>query len=338
MGYGRRAISIVRWLGAAGVLGIAATTPLASAQDYGFDWVTVGDPGNRDTLPEETPRWPDMDVGGVDYEFRLTQTEVTVQQHFEFVQAVWPFLPPEERVGVPLMGFWIRVTGGQYDPEYHMVGGSENRPTEMSWRYAARFANWLHNGKVNEAWAFENGAYDTSTFGQNDDGTLTDQATHNEDARFWIPTMDEYVKGMFWDPAKNDGEGGYWLYPHSKDVAPVPGAPEDGGETNAGNVNLPYMDVGQYPWAASPWGLLDGSGGVGEWMEALTFDGRSRFRHGSSQYDPFYEIWDRIDEWDAGHPDFPRGVRFASVVPLPGTVVVLAVGLGMFSRRTRRSE
>jgi hypothetical protein len=333
MGHGMMGRTVMSLSGL--VVALAGAASVAVAQDYGFDSVTIGDPGNRDTLPEETPSWPDLSAGGVDYEYRIMRTELTVQDHFEFVQACWEFLPPDQRVSTSFLGVWIRVTGGQDNPEYHMVGGSEYFPTEMSWRYAARFANWLHNAKVNEAWAFENGAYDTSTFGQNSDGTLTDQATHNEDARFWIPTMDEYVKGMFWDPAKNEGDGGYWLFPHSKDVPPIPGAPWDGGETNAGNVDLPYMDVGQYPWAASPWGLLDGSGGVREWIEALTFDGRSRFRHGSEQYDPNHDIWDRVDEWDAGAPDFMRGVRVASVVPSPGAAVVLTMSFGVSSRRRR---
>ncbi|MCC7387849.1 MAG: hypothetical protein IT431_03685 [Phycisphaerales bacterium] len=333
MGFRTKNMSVVRFAGAVAVL-IGAVASV-SAQDYGFDWVTVGDPGNRDTLPEETPRWPDLSAGGVDYEYRIMRTELTVQDHFEFVQACWQYLPPDQRRISSFLGFWIRYRGGPDDPQYYIVEGAENRPTEMSWRNSARFANWLHNGKVNEQWAFENGAYDTSTFGANGDGTLTDQPEHNPDARFWIPTMDEYVKGMFWDPAKNDGDGGYWLFPHSKDVAPIPGAPWDGGETNAGNVNLPYMDVGQYPWAASPWGMLDGSGGVREWIELLTPDARSRAMHGSIQYDPNHDIWDRVDEWLAEDPTSARGLRLAAVVPSPGTAVVFAIVLGGPSRRRR---
>jgi len=333
MGHGMMGRTVVSFAGL--VVALAGAASVALAQDYGFDWATVGDPGNRDTLPEETPFWPDLNAGGVDDEYRLTRSEVTVQQHFEFVQAYWQYLPPDERRISSFLGFWIRYRGGPDDPQYYIVGGAERRPSEMSWRNSARFVNWLHNGKVLEQWSFEDGAYDTSTFGTNDDGTLTDQVEHHPDARFWIPSMDEYVKGMFWDPAKHGGEGGYWAYPHSKDVPPIPGTPSEGGETNAGNVNQPYLDVGSYPWAASPWGLLDGSGGVREWIEQLTPDARSRGRHGSAQYDPFYEIWDRIDEWDAGDPDFASGLRIASVVPSPGAVVVLAVSFGVASRRRR---
>lgn len=63
---------------------------------YGFDWVTVGAPGNRPATATEAPEFfapfsiPDQHVGRVDHEFRITRTEVTVGQWFEFVDAFWP--------------------------------------------------------------------------------------------------------------------------------------------------------------------------------------------------------------------------------------------------------
>jgi len=335
MEYSTINILTARSLGFLAGLGLAASA--AGAQTYGFDWAAVGDPGNRDTLPDEVPAWPDLETGGVDYEYRIMRTEVTVEQHFEFVQAYWQYAPPEVRRSSSFKGRWIGTRGGNDDPQYYLVPGTENLPTEMSWRYGARFVNWLHNGKASEQWAFEDGAYDTSTFGMSEDWTLTDQAERSPGAKFWIPSMDEYVKGMFWDPEKNGTEGGYWAYPHSKDVPPIPGMPWNGGETNAGiDWDEPYLDVGSYPWATSPWGLLDGSGGVREWIETLSPDGGSRLGHGSFQYDGLYDIWDRIDEWDASNPDFPKGLRLASVVPSPGTTVVLVIALSYASRRRRQ--
>ncbi len=318
-------------------LGLASGTALA--QDDGFDWATIGDPGNRDTLPDEVPQWSELEIGGVDYEYRIARTELTVQQHFEFVQAYWEYLPRGERTKRAFTGQWIGVAGSMDDPQYYIRSGAAKRPADLTWRHAARLANWLHNGKVMEQWAFENGAYDTSTFGYNDDGTFTDQAERNPDAKFWIPSQDELTKALFWDPAKNGDEGGYWMFPHSKDTVPISGAPWDGGETNAGAHpdDFPPLDVGSYPWAASPWGLLDGSGGQSEWTEFVPDENRSiRVRRGTMEYESFPDHFDRLDQWRSGTPyGVSYGIRFAAAIPSPSTIIPVLLGLSMFTRRRR---
>ncbi len=340
MEYGTIDNLTARTLGFIAGLGLAASTALA--QDYGFDWVTVGDPGNRDTRPDEVPQWSELEIGGVDYEYRIARTELTVQQHFEFVQAYWQYLPRGERTKRAFTGQWIGVGGSMDDPQYYIRSGAAKRPADLTWRHAARLANWLHNGKVEEQWAFEDGAYDTSTFGYNDDGTFTDQAERNPDAKFWIPSMDEYAKAMFWDPDKNSGDGGYWMFPHSKDEVPISGAPWEGGETNAGAHpdDFPNLDVGSYPWAASPWGLLDGSGGQREWTETVADSLGDRIWRGSLEYGSFYDLFDRLDYWSATKPDSGFvGVRFATLVPAPATPAVMLLMLSVCcSSRRRRSR
>lgn len=319
------------------VLGLATAAGPVAAQDDGIDWVTVGDAGNRDTLPHEVPLWPDLEVGGVDYEYRIGRTELTTRQHFEYVQAYWPYVPLDERRGHSFTGQWIGNAGSLENPQYYIRSGAADRPTDLSWRHAARLANWLHNGKVEEQWAFEDGAYDTSTFGDNSDGTFTDQLEHYPDAKFWIPTLDEYAKAMFWDPDK-DGEGGYWRYPHSKDTAPISGAPWEGGETDAGAHpdDFPPLDAGSYPWAASPWGLLGGSGGATEWTEFAPPGNYDRVWHGSLEYGSDHDFQDRLDYWKIGSPRFSMGVRFAAAVPAPATCVPFAFVLGMTIRKRRQ--
>ena len=42
----------------------------------------------------------------------------------------------------------------------------------------------------------------------------------------WIPTQDEWMKAAHYDPNRyGAGQGGWWLYSHRSDVAPVPGVP-----------------------------------------------------------------------------------------------------------------
>jgi hypothetical protein len=245
-------------------------------------------------------------------------------------------MDPYERLLSDFRGLWIySASGDRDDPQFYIDAGAESLPSQMSFRYAARFANWLHNGKVNEPWAFEDGAYDTSTFGEDADGKLTDQERHHPDARVWLPTLDEFAKAMHWDPAKNDGEGGYWLYPHSSDEVAISGLPWEGGETSAGLDNsAPYVDAGAYPWAASPWGLLDGSGGEWELIEDMNSRRSARTRHGSKQYEPFYQYADSLDVWQPASPIGLFGVRFAAAVPAPATAHCVCV-LILFQMKMR---
>lgn len=213
----------------------------------------------------------------------------------------------------------------------------------MSWEYAARYVNWLHNGKVNEAWAFDDGVYDTSTFTQNADGTYNHQLAHDPDARFWIPTQDEWMKAAYWDPNKHNGEGGYWLFPNSSDTESIPGLlPEDGGERNAGDDGFP-LDVGSFPNVQSPWGLFDLAGGESEWSESLASNKRVQTRR------LFGTRW---GEYTFGDPYFPNdiigsgrtsnvwsssiGLRLAAAVPSLGTFPIMSVGLFYFARRRRK--
>ncbi len=254
----RRHAPALAVVAAAGAFALAA--PAQGVPDYGLDFVTIGDPGNPDIPPDQLHPLIQLPFGAVDYEYRLTRTELTYTQQLEFLNAYAPHYADD---GNPLRS-WGDITftgfsGG--DATWRLRDGAENRPGEMSPRLWMRYANWLHNDKALTRDAFNIGAYDTSTFGEDDDGELTDQVTRSEGARFWIPSIDEWIKGGYWDPNRyGEGEGGYWLYPNSSDTPSVPGFPDEGGETNAGFGDFP-LDVGSYPETQSPWGLLDYSGG-----------------------------------------------------------------------------
>ncbi|MBL4699559.1 MAG: SUMF1/EgtB/PvdO family nonheme iron enzyme [Phycisphaerales bacterium] len=277
------------------IAGVCAGGALSQGDaDFGFDFVTIGDPGNRDTTPEESTfsefNFQGPIMGGVDYEFRMARLELTVEQHFEFVVAYLPFY--EKRTG-HVFGFSFFVGDGirtAFGVASIREGISLNRPSDMSWEYLARYVNWLHHGKVVEAWAFDSGVYDTSTFTQNDDGTWNHQAAHNPEARYWIPTLDEWVKAAHWDPDKDNGMGGYWIFQNSSDIEPIPGLlPSEGGERNAGDEGFP-LDVGSFPDVISPWGMLDMAGGIDEFTETPV-EGRGLFTRrmkGTVYFDDLY--------------------------------------------------
>ncbi len=318
-------------------LGFAAVSAAHAGPtpSYGIDFVTIGDPGNRPVNQEEGPRFfppyatEPISVGRVNYRYRMARTEMSVGKWLEFVNAYAPYYDGPTNWS-EFTSDWI-VFDNQSN-EYRAIAGAENYAADMGWRYAARYANWLHNGKTLDQGAFESGAYDTSTFGRNDDGTLTDQLERSPGARFWIPNLDEWTKAMHWDPGMNNGDGGYWRYPHSSNLEPVVGAPGE-GETNAGSGD--FYDVGAYSDVMSPWGLLDGSGGLSEWLESTQSE-YTRSRRGSSW--SFDQWWDQIDIIADSNPQSSvGGLRLVSSIPSPGTFAFLVISTIHLAHRKRRS-
>jgi len=312
--------------------------------DDGFEWAVVGDPGNRPVTEAEAPFfWPPYGgdepllVGSVAYPYRISVLEVANEQWLEFVNAYAPY-NEGFYASFAYTGFYI-----YYDSQsgvYRMDPGTERWPAEMSWRYAARYCNWLHNDKAPEREAFESGVYDTSTFGEAPDGSFTDQATRSPGARYWIPSLDEWIKAVHWDPDKPvDGQaetGGYWLYPYGSDNPPTPGPPGD-GDTSAGyddDFGF-FWDVGSYPHARTPWGLLDASGGVREKLEFLsgsagpTARGINGTDHGSGDPASFTSR-DRLDRISGGFVTsansglrLARSMRFRADLAAPWEVLDL---------------
>lgn len=317
---------------------LAVLHPAVAQSDYGLDFVTIGAAGNRATRPDEVPYAPDLSIGAVPYEYRITRTELTVQQYCEFVRAYAQYYP-DARYDSFFTGIWIHAN---YDSETGPVTFDYNPvvanfPTTLTWRFAARYCNWLQNGKALNQAAFESGAYDTSTFTKNADGSINDQPVHSPGAKYWIPTENEWVKAAFYDP-KKDGVGGYWQYPNGTDTPLIPGPPGV-GQTNAGTWagdTSGWFPVGSYPDTKSPWGLLDVSGGVSEWNEDLAID--VRVTRGTYRLSQFPEWTDRIEQSSGSlvYIDQWNGLRLASMVPSPSGVLIILLGSTGYIGRRRK--
>jgi len=316
---------------------VAIAAPFAPAQtappDYGHDFVTIGAPGNRPFTPEEAPDWM-FDrygaIGAVEDEYRITRTEVTYAQFVEFVNAYIPVPGSDLDDGV-LIGTGLTID--YIDPRGFIVWkpwyGAEDAPAVCSWRYAARYANWLHNGKGTELADFETGVYDASTFGEDPvTGVITDQLERSPGATFFLPTYDEWVKAVYYDPDRyGEGLEGYWYHPDGGNEPLVSGEPgEPGAETSGGErppTALWLFPVGSYPDTVTPWGLLDASGGEEEWTETVLLDGdslRRREKGGSRTIPDTTYMWnDRLDQSQGGGIPFSSsaGFRLASLAAVP---------------------
>ncbi len=334
-------------------LGLAATSLLASKParagaivppDYHWQWATIGAPGNRATLPFETPTNPDRSLGGVSYTYRIATTEVTIDQWFEFVRAYAPYVG-DDYVRNEFMGsgFIYHVGFSNGVPQYQLAPGEHPYAVTIGWRYAARYCNWLHNGRASHVEAFQSGAYETSTFTRNPDGTYNDQAVRSPGASYWIPSVDEWVKAAYYDPNRyGPGLEGYWRYPNASDVPLVGGRPGEPGAQTGAPVIEPGdpIPIGAYPDVNRPWGLLDISGGQREWTEGWPVPGevgRGREIRGSrSGMGEYSYVVDRVEVYGTASPAFgSEGFRIASVVPAPSSGMMVLMCLGLRARRKR---
>lgn len=327
-----------RLAGLVGGLVMFAPGAVAGVPDYDFQWATIGDPGNRAATQAEAPGFyfPDgtpayNQPGRVDYTYRMATTEVTNAQYLDFLNAYAPHWQGS-LADIHFTGAYIFFNSGS--GQFQIGTNMENRAAAVTWHMAARYTNWLHNGKSTEASDFENGVYDTSTFGRNPNtNQLTDQAVRNPDSTFWLPNISEWTKGMYWDPDKDDGEGGYWLYHNGSDNPAIYDLPGNGGTSNAGTQF--HLDVANYS-AMSPWGLFDGSGGESEMLENMNLTGNARLVAGSLWSNGPAQLQDQLGYHSITFPDLGLiGFRVAGVVPSPASLFVLGFGSLVLARRGR---
>ncbi|MCC6320719.1 MAG: SUMF1/EgtB/PvdO family nonheme iron enzyme [Phycisphaerales bacterium] len=323
----------------------------------GIDFVRIGAVGNA-PYQASNPNAFVHNRGGIAYEYSIGRFEVTTAEWVPFFNAAFR-LPADQRIPhIVAPSFW----GAAGSPgNWTVPAGNERRPVgDISWRMAAIFCNWNHNGRGATREAFMSGAYDVESFGF-ESGVpnlrFTDQQAHSPGARYWIPTFDELFKASHFDPNGNGpGQARWWEYNNASDTAPVYGTPGvlvNGvlAQANAG------WDSGDYPGRSpftvplgsygvqSPWGLLDTAGGTTEWTETVTtsssgtrsrvFDG-SFWSHDAGQAVLLDGLRGRGEEFPHV-PTFEFGVRLASSVPAPGTS---AAGLCLLvltgARRSRR--
>lgn len=332
------------------LFGIGTAARAQPAPDYDFQWATVGSPGNP---AYQAPFPPSEDTvhnrGSVSYEYRITRLEVSTAQWLEF-QNAFAEVPGNPLYQIPPT-YWgatvARVIPSTGRFVYRLVdlpNAGQLPVGGMSWRDAARYCNWLHNNKEISLAAISTGAYDTTTWGRNSDGTISDAPTHMPGAYFWIPTLDEYLKSTHFDPNKNGpGQAGWWRYKNSSDSPAITGLPGI-GTTSAGYFTSDdsaagwLIPLGSYTTSLSPWGLWDTSGGGAEWTEEL-FGSRERGYVGSAVSDTggaaaSRDYIGRIGSQTVFSPAF-TSFRIVSPVPTPSAAMLVVLCAALFSKKSR---
>lgn len=247
-----------------------------------IDLVSVGNVANA---PDQD--FGDGPLGQVNYEFRIGRTEVTLAQYTAFLNAVAKtdahglYNPSMSTV---LNSAGIAQSGSSGAFVYSVIGTGTRPVTFVSWFDAARFCNWLHNGRpagAQTSATTERGAY---TLDGATSGNLT--ITRNPGAKFWIPNENEWYKAAYHHPAGEGGDGDdYWLFATRSNSAPgnqIGGLPLAnhanyivGGNFSVTQETGPvatqnYLsEVGAFPGSPSFYGTFDQAGNVQEWVETV---------------------------------------------------------------------
>ena len=186
------------------ILLVGLSTP-ASAQ-VTFDWATVGNAGNA-ADPLNSASVPG--IGSVANDYRIAKHEVSNEQYAEFLNAVAAtdsnalyntFMGSNPRGGITQSG-----VSGSFT--YSVRANMGNKPVNfVSFLDAMRFVNWLHNGQ-------QTGAQDANTT-ESGVYTINDglSETRAVDARFFIPTENEWYKAAYHQLSAQGGDADdYWL-------------------------------------------------------------------------------------------------------------------------------
>ncbi|EDY16888.1 hypothetical protein CfE428DRAFT_5517 [Chthoniobacter flavus Ellin428] len=328
---------------AAGFLALIA----ASAQaDIGYQYVTVGDPGNAND-----PATGSI-YGEVDYTYDIGKYDVTLNQYVTFLNAVAkadPYGLYNSRMTDPNSA-GISQSGSSGSYSYSVIG-SGNRPVAaVSWFDAARFANWVQNGQLTgleTAATTEEGAYTL-------DGATSGIILKNANAVNWIPTESEWYKAAYFDPTASGGTGGYWTYATRSNTAPgnVVGNGTNQAnfntiangfysvtQSNVYDTNQNYLtNVGAFTNSASAYGTYDQNGDVNNWNDAVS--GNDRGVRGGSWGSNAVNLASSYRVLVVpGAEGSTTGFRLASVsVPEPGVAMSLLLAGGWLLARRRRSS
>lgn len=354
---------VIAWCAVSFVLATSASAEIDPVS--GIDLVTISSPGNAAWTGRAPSPGTNGGRGAVGYEYRIGRMEVTTAQWAEFLNAALD-RPAGDRiphVATPVV--WGANETAPNNPggaRFSVPAGNELRAAGgISWRTAAIYCNWLHNGKATHREAFLSGAYDVSTFGffHPEAGGYTDQLTRSPGARYFVPSIDEWMKAAHYDPAKVNGDGsvgGWWEFSNRSDTIGPLGGPAGvlvNGQLAQANTGWldeypglnPYMvPLGAYPQTQSPWGLLDTAGATAEWTEEPFIDESENFPRGRYSDGSYWrsDVPATDNVRSRSGSDFPAlrdpyyGFRVAAaVIPSPawGSLVVSGCVLTLAVRR-----
>jgi len=323
----------------------ACTALLAGpAHAVNIDWVQVGNPGNAPDTASNCSAFivaQDPNCGSVPHTYYISKYDTTNAQYAEFLNAVDP-------TGSNTLGLYSAGMGtdpnnggitnsGPSGSVYQVKTGFASDPVVyVSFYDALRFANWLNNGQGNAS--TETGAY---TLLGGTSVPSNDNVTRNAGATVFLPSVDEWYKAAYFNPIS----GSYFAYPYGTSTPTVCAAPGPTPNTaNCNNVVGKVTPVGAYTGSASPYGAYDMGGNVDQWNEQFgrdpIIDTALRGLRGGAWdagADRLAASAEGIVELMFSQEGGDAGFRVASLVPEPGTGLLVMTGLLGLAARHRRA-
>ncbi|HSI10504.1 MAG TPA: SUMF1/EgtB/PvdO family nonheme iron enzyme [Chthoniobacter sp.] len=330
-------------------------SPAALRADIGYQFVSVGNPGNaNDTVTASDGSG--LSFGGVSYTYAIGTYDVTLNQYAAFLNAVAqadPYSLYNANMAAELNIEGIIQTGSSGSYSYSVIGSGLRPVTWVSWFDAARMANWMQNGQPTGlgevAGSTEQGAYTLN-------GATSGVISKNGGAVVWIPTESEWYKAAYYDPSKGGpGVGGYWTYATRSNTAPgnVVGSgtnqanyfTDQGSNVYAVSQSGSYSssqnyltDVGVFgPNSSSAYGTYDQSGDVFQWVDGVQIDGSTRELRGGSWAGHSSQLQSSFRAFQPNPvPEASTfGFRLATV-PEPTVTVSLVFAGGLLLARRKR--
>lgn len=323
---------------------------VGAAQAVNIETVPVGNSGNAGELSGASVPGgygPDRICGAVNYAYNIGKYEVTAGQYAEFLNAVAkadPYGLYAPNMDALSGGCQITRNGTSGSYTYDFSGrpsGMEsdwaNRPVNfVSWGDAARFCNWLHNGQPTGPQGLattEDGAYYLNGATSKID-LLT--ATRKADAKWWIPSEDEWYKAAY---HVKIGGTRPWYYDYPTGTNAVPSNALSSPSADPGNnanfydtsytIGSPYYrtPVGAFENSDSLYGTFDQGGNVEEWNDAVIYDFYRVARGGS--YGKGQKNGLLASYRNGVNPTFEgSGIGFrVAGVPEPSSIAILLAGV-----------
>jgi sulfatase modifying factor 1 len=241
--------------------------------------VTIGNPGNPNNR---------NGCGRVPYVYQMGIYDISQNQINAAANAGLPGMPT---------GDW---TGDQ-------------PATSITWYQAAAFVNWL-NTSEGYAPAYnlsydENNGYSMALWPTNQ--AWTNGGTNlyrSANCRYFLPSANEWYKAAYYDPSRNRGKGGYWLYPTGRDSAPRAVASGTAANTVVYNQSEAQGPASVYEAGGlSPYGTMGQGGNICKWMETA---------HAGSNTDPAANRIIALGAWYGGD-DFKLVDGLSAYIPAP---------------------